>query len=103
MKGNSYIMMVRQVTIDPHDGKQVAEVVMTLVNNICPNDQFKKFIEVVKRDHRTNQQTFMKLVGMFIIEYAKTEHYDARNEAAVKLCQKIIDKVPPENMSLPLV
>ena len=68
---------------------------------------FKKIANLIANDHPTLQQSFMRLAMEFIrIESDKTENqYDLRNEATIKLCQLIKEKLPYEDFNgrLPLI
>lgn len=73
-------------------GDEMARMLDEFVN---ANDS-KKFEEfaatVTERAHRTLQQSMMRLFLRCIEKWAATEEnrYDARNEATVLLCRKIV-------------
>ena len=56
----------------------------------------KDFVEVVTRAHRTLQQSAFRLFMACIKEWATHEHYDARNEATVKLSKRIVEALGDE-------
>lgn len=76
-------------------GEQMGELLDEFVNG-ASREQMAAFVQkVTDRTHRTLQQ---KIMGAFVacIESwaARAERpglYDARNEATVKLCKKIVD------------
>jgi hypothetical protein len=76
-----------------------------LVNTYADKD-FAPFIEhLTKATHRTLQQKFMGVICRIIKEQAaKGEgEYDARNEATVQLCRKIVEKVGADLDYLPFI
>lgn len=52
------------------------------------------FVEAVMREHRTLQQQIFEVMLACIAEWAKQEHYDARNEYTVLKCREIIQLFP---------
>ena len=44
--------------------------------------------EMVTKEHRTIQQTFIKEIHNFLVEYSKVS-YDLRNEEAIKFAKSI--------------
>lgn len=57
----------------------------------------------MSREHRTLQQGFTRLAVAWILDLAKREHYDLRNEASVTLAKKIVEKVGSEGFCLPFI
>ena len=86
---------------------QEKKTVNQILQSINTFADFKKIAKLIANDHPTLQQSFMRLAMEFIrIESDKTENqYDLRNEATIKLCQLIKEKLPYEdfNGSLPLI
>lgn len=64
------------------DGKELAELFMDLVNSM--GSRSTDFSEVVIKEHRFLQQEAFNLFLACIQEWSKQDHYDARNEYAVK-------------------
>jgi len=68
----------------------------------CPQSEFAEF---VMSDHRTLQQSMMRLFVECIkgwAEKAEKKDYDLRNEATCKLCQKIVARFDDE-LGLPFI
>lgn len=71
--------------------KEFAEKLSKFVNNYgCP---MKELAQEVLNDHRTLQQTTMRLFMTVIEEWSKQEQYDLRNEQTIKLSKKIMEAV----------
>jgi predicted glycosyl hydrolase (DUF1957 family) len=62
------------------------------VNGMGHNNQ--AFVDAVMQEHRTLQQQIFEVMLACIEGWAKTEHYDARNEYAVLKCREIIQLFP---------
>jgi hypothetical protein len=64
------------------------------------------FTEVLMKhilsEHRTLQQSFWRMITKLIIQTAKTEYYDLRNEASIEMCKEIVLKLK-EKLYLPLI
>lgn len=73
--------------------------------NCMNNKSFcESFVNVIKNDHRTLQQCFMRdIVLRFIEKEASSEYYDKRNEATHNLCVKIKEMIDEENINLPFI
>ena len=56
----------------------------------CPDEIFAK---LMMREHRTLQQSAMRLFMKCIEQWAIQEHSDLRNEATIALCKKIMKSV----------
>ena len=86
---------------------QEKKAVNQILQSINTFADFKKIAKLIANDHPTLQQSFMRLAMEFIrIESDKTENqYDLRNEATIKLCQLIKEKLPYEDFNgrLPLI
>lgn len=65
----------------------------------------KIFIEAMSRQHRTLQQNFTRVCFEWIKHMAEKQEgdYDGRNEASVKACKKILERVDEYDLSLPLI
>ena len=62
------------------------------VNGMGHNNQ--AFVQAVMQEHRTLQQSMFEVMLACIDAWAKTEHYDARNEFTVIKCREIIQLFP---------
>lgn len=86
------------MTFEENDQK-VKEAVQTLlccVNGGDPRDIAKIIWDNVSRDHRTLQQGFWSAMLLAQIQYADNPS-DLRNEAAVKLAQKVKELAKENN------
>ena len=83
--------------------KMIVEMVFDHINNFCFDP--KKFVEYASRQHRTLQQTFTNLCFAWIRHLASLEEnqYDGRNEASVKVCKEIVEKVDYVKSDLPMI
>lgn len=75
-----------------------AKTLLAFVNSLNCNEEL--FAETVCRDHRTLQQSVMRLFIAFCKRIA-VNSYDRRNEDAVRLAQKIMEIT--DNYSLPFI
>jgi len=87
-------------------GKEVAEVVENFVNSANSSD-IKEFADAITQNmHRTLQQKFMGAMGAIIRNWAQDSKdgiFDLRNEATVKLCEKILNKLDKYDLFLPFI
>lgn len=69
--------------------KEAVETISGLVNDMLLPDTLiaRQFMTL----HRTLQQNLFRIFILTIGQWAMQEHYDARNEAAVKLSKKIME------------
>jgi hypothetical protein len=85
------------------DEERASKAVQNLtkfVNNLsCP---MKMFTKLMMQEHRTLQQSTMRLIIATIEEWSKQENYDLRNEQTIKICKKIMDAINDEK-HLPFV
>lgn len=72
-----------------HRGQELSKIVTDFVNNYNSPDE--DFVKALKREHRTLQQSAIRLFLKAIEGMAETEHTDARNEAAVKTCRELVE------------
>jgi hypothetical protein len=96
--------MTDKITINPHNPKDVAEVISTYVNNFS----FKAdaLAEEMAKDHRTLLQSKMQVVVKFIelMAWAESKQYfDLRNEATVKCARKMIDATTEAERCFPCI
>jgi hypothetical protein len=74
--------------------KAMVEALSHFVNNYsCPN---KDFAKQVMNEHRTLQQSMMRLFIATIEEWAKQEYFDLRNEDTIMLSRKIMKAIEGE-------
>ena len=59
--------------------------------------------EFIANAHPTLQQTFMRLCLKFIKLESEKTYSDARNEATVEICKKIMEKLPYEDQYVPFI
>ncbi len=72
------------------DTKEHVVKITDFVNSYGSNN--KEFIELMSREHRTLQQSFTRLVFMWIEHCASRDyHYDGRNEATHKISKEVIE------------
>jgi hypothetical protein len=70
---------------------EMAQMLEEWANAAHQKEDKEKFAEqLVHRTHRTLQQGCMGVFVACIEKWAATEHFDGRNEATVRLCQKIV-------------
>ena len=96
------------------NGKDVAELVSKLMNNM--NSQYDEdlFVNEILLDHRTIQQGVAKLIFRMIVawgEDGRAGRYDARNEMTCKISEKLLTILEeeyivfrnPTRVSLPFI
>lgn len=72
-------------------GAELAQLVDEFVNS-GKKEEVEAFADhIVNRTHRTLQQRIMGLFVATIEKWAAVPSFDARNEATVKLCKKIVE------------
>ena len=71
-------------------GKEVATEVSLFVNNFSPDT--KGFIDAIMQDHKTIQQSVIRLCRELIFAMAQNKNVDARNVMCVNWCQEIVEK-----------
>jgi hypothetical protein len=62
------------------------------VNGMGHNNQ--AFVEAVMQEHRTLQQSMFEVMLACMDAWAKTKHFDARNEFTITKCREIIQLFP---------
>jgi hypothetical protein len=80
--------------------KRIASEIENSINCFCTEKEVAKNL---CKMHRTLQQTFMRIACYFIKEQAQKTSYDLRNEATVKLSKQIMEKIPYEDMYVPMI
>ena len=78
--------MTREECIAKAEG--IAEAVEDIVNG-AESDLSRALRERLPRMYRTLQQSSFRVVQEIIRDYAKTEYFDPRNEAAVEWCRAV--------------
>jgi len=70
--------------------RTAVEAITKMVNSMSWEPE--EFIAYMSREHRTLQASFMRLIVAWIEAQAKQKHYDLRNEAAINLSKKIVER-----------
>lgn len=77
-----------------------ARTISRFVNDCgFPDDEIAEYMAT---EHRTIQQSFMRLCMKFIKKMSEQEYWDGRNEASVKMAKKIMEALD-NNIGLPCV
>jgi hypothetical protein len=92
---------------DPEkERKECEEIFSKMFHKINGADRelTKVFKEKLSTEHRTLQQGFWRMVVELIIQTSEVpeNRYDLRNEASVKMCKEIVDKLG-DKLYLPLI
>lgn len=61
--------------------------VISLLGN--DGDLAQSFLKQIQSEHRTNIQSFFRMIQEVIIEYAKSEYFDDRNKASIEWAKKV--------------
>ena len=90
------------------EAKELAEKISKFVNNMCDGRQHAKALgSAMLNDHRTLLQTKIVIVIEFLkglSEDYSQGYYDARNEAACKIADKMLSALTPEDiMYIPFI
>ena len=82
-----------------YDFGELAEVIGNTVNTYCTD--YKAFCESMDNQHRTLQQSAMRLF-MKWVEHCASDDYmtDGRNEQTKALAKEIVEKVEKRHLSL---
>jgi len=81
-------------------GIELAAAVTDFVNAFSPDT--KAFANAILQEHKTLQQSTMRLVFELIRAMAGQNYVDDRNERAVEMCKRIISQFDDE-LYLPLI
>ena len=84
-----------------NDGKDIAAEMSRFVN-CCGSEHIQAFVDAMGLDHPTLQQSFSRLCVVWFRLLAKTEHFDLRNEASVKLARRIVGELE-DSLALPMI
>lgn len=76
-------------------GKEMQEQFSNHCNTFTPD--VETFIEGLKQDHRTLQQSQVRFMLKVIEAMAEQQYTDARNQQAVLTCKRIVDAFKNEN------
>jgi hypothetical protein len=93
---------------EPHDwvkesedkARATAQVFSDWVNGMGHSKQ--AFVQAVMLEHRTLQQQMFEVMLACMAEWAKTEHYDARNEHTILKSREIM-ALFPDGTKVPLI
>lgn len=83
------------------NGKELAEVTANAINNLTFSDE--DFCDEMHKEHRTLQQSFMRLALEYIKTTAEQENYDERNRASVEAARKLAKVIEEEHLALPYI
>jgi hypothetical protein len=88
-------------------GSEAGEYMERFVNVMSHATEDKDFVEyIVHRTHRTLNQSFIGLMLKVLVEEASlhtTGRFDGRNEASVKTCKSIVERMDGADMYLPFI
>lgn len=88
-------------------GEEAAEYMERFVNVMANRKEEEAFaMKIVHGTHRTLNQSFFGLMFRCIVAQANcydAQRYDARNEASVKLCKRIVDSLGDDLNYLPFI
>jgi len=102
---NWYSFLRDENITEEKKAEQLADFISRFFNIMGDRERIENLTRQLMNTHRTLQQTFMRFIVAYLKEYAKIEHYDGRNEAAVKLSKKLAEfmEKDEEGNYLPLV
>ncbi len=95
------IQTVYRVLNRVSENGELTEIVISDMLNGYGNEKNDAFIQALMSDHRTLQQSFMRLITNVIKAWAKTEYFDDRNKATIELAEKL--NVIIKDSYLPLI
>jgi len=81
-------------------GVELGKAMANFVNNFSHDS--KAFTDTILCEHKTLQQSVIRLTFNLIRAMAQQNWVDARNEQAVQVCKHIVEKCGDE-MRLPLI
>lgn len=85
--------------------RKIEELVNDITNFVNSASDFDSavFISKMRREHRTLQQSFTRLVLLWVEYVASNEYqYDLRNKASHEACKRLLEG-HPDITSLPLI
>ena len=82
-------------------GRELAGIISLSVNSFSFDS--KGFVEVMIREHRTLQQSFMREIILPYLEALSMSNYDDRNEASVALAKTIMERTTEDERRLPFI
>jgi hypothetical protein len=100
---------VAREEVEERDRRDQVQPVVEAICNVAMDDhETRSFLGLLNCEHRTRQQGFGRLVAAWIKQQAANcslgrGYYDLRNEATVKMCREIVDKVDPNFLALPFI
>lgn len=84
------------------NGRELAEIVGFSLNTFRFDSS--GFVEVMLREHRTIQQSFMReVIVPYLLGLSEVKSYDERNEASVRLATAIMARVTDDELCLPFI
>ena len=84
------------------NGRELAEIIGFSLNTFCFYST--GFVEVMLREHRTIQQSFMReIIVPYLLGLSEVKSCDERNEASVKLAKAIMARVTDDELCLPFI
>jgi len=69
-------------------GMMTEKVISNMLNSYG-GERITEFVDTLMHDHRTLQQSFMRLIIIIIGTWSETKHYDDRNKATIRLARKL--------------
>jgi len=77
------------------------DVVDDMVNDMSFEDD--KLAEKMTTNHPTLQQSFFRMITLFIKKMSTKTYWDARNETSVSLCKKLNEVLDKEDSYIPFI
>lgn len=77
---------------EKEEAQKVVSMLSRWVNCMTHDNQL--FVQAVLQEHRTLQQQMFEVMLACIEAWAKTEHFDLRNEFNVQKCKQIMELLP---------
>ena len=81
----------------------LAKELTSFFNNYDTDGCCKALSDALMNEHRTLQQSVGRFMMYQITVWAETNFYDGRNQATVRVCKDIVEKIGKENMYLPMI
>lgn len=81
------------VTTEEVRARELARMMLTLVNNYGHDEAIRAFSDEVRKGHRTLQQTLFKAIVVLLLDWSEdcaSGRYDGRNEFTVKTSEKLV-------------
>ena len=81
--------MTDKETVDELNKKIVSDIFQAVNYSSNARRLAKVFSEHIETEHRTLVQSFFRMISDIIDDYAKHEHFDARNEGSFEWAKKV--------------